>query len=106
MSAVIQRDRALERANEIRSRRFVERRALQALPSTQARERLGRLIVDCPDWLAGMSVHQLVRRAPGVGEATAPRLLALIGVRDFRRAGDLTERQRLALSARLREMSK
>lgn len=101
MSVVEQRSVALGLANEIRSRRFVERRQIRDLPVGEARERLGRLVLDCPAWVATVPIHKLLRWLPRLSEAKSARLLALIEASGFRSVGELTVRQRELLAVYL-----
>lgn len=101
-----QRLRALRRGNEIRRRRAVERDTIKAMPDSKAWTAVGRLIVDCPDWLCSIPVHVLLRWAPGVGTFHAQQILQdrglqVRGVRGTRHLGDLTEGGRKLLAQRL-----
>ncbi len=101
MSAVVQRTEALQRANEIRHRRSVERRELRALGVGQAIARLGELLLDCPDWLSTVPVGAALCWLPHWGPSRATRLLAPTGVRGARLIGELTDRQRRLLARSL-----
>ena len=89
-----QRDAALSRARALNSERKEIRDQLQ-----QGRLSLAQALAQDGEAVRGMRVATVVRALPGVGAATARRLMATAGIDGGRRVGGLTAGQRERLSA-------
>ena len=88
---------ALERANEVRVARAELKRKI-ATGETSVSEIVG----DPPSHAASMSIADLLMSQKWWGRTRARRLLLSSGVGEETEIGDLTERQRAAMTARLR----
>jgi hypothetical protein len=93
-----QRLAALERANEIRSRRAAWKRDVKA-----GRCRVGVVLAVTPWWMESMRVLDVLLSVPGVGHVKATRWLKLAGVSSRRSVGGLSLRQRAELVGLLGE---
>ena len=91
-----QRRRALQRANEIRSRRAELKRRMKA--GTQP---VVPLIVDPPDYLATAKVWDVLIAVPKWGRVKVNRLLMVHRISPSKTVGGLSERQRRALASAL-----
>lgn len=98
-----QPQRALERANIIRSRRSAFHEEVRHLPEAEGRALVADAFVRCEWWLASADVLSVLTWAPGVGPQAAGRLYARTGLRGVRRVGELTPRLRVLLADALRE---
>lgn len=106
MSAAAQtaRDRARQRANEVRSARADLKRRIAAdqidLPGLL--EAVGpRSLAE--QTMGGMRVVELVRAVPGIGEVTAERILQDSRIYARQRVDELTPKLRRGLAARIRK---
>lgn len=100
----VQHLEALEHANRVRYRRAEIRRRARAAGPDGGRAVVAGLLED-PEacgLVATLPVLRLLTWAPRLGPKAAVRLLREVGVvGELRRVGQLTDRQRLALAARL-----
>lgn len=94
--SLVQRLHALERANEIRSKRARLKRDLKA-----KRRQLAPLVERPPDWLETAYVFDLLLAVPKVGRVKANRMLVAERISQSKTVGGLSERQRQALVTRL-----
>lgn len=93
--------RALQLANEVRSRRARARRELRKLGENSARAEVGRLLVACPDWLRTVPVHVLICWVPRMGPSRSRQLLASKGSYGVKLVGNLTGQQRRVIARAL-----
>lgn len=91
-----QRMMALERANEIRTRRSRLKREIAA-GRVMARD----VLLDPPWWADTMKVVDLLLAVPKVGRVKVDRTLFRCRVSPSKTLGDLSERQRFELAAHL-----
>jgi hypothetical protein len=91
-----QRLLALERANEIRRARAQLKQHLAA-----GRLSAAQVILDCPLEASSWPVAQLLASQPGWGSAKCGTFLARNQISEVKAIGELTERQRQLLAARL-----
>ena len=89
-----QRMEALERANDIRSRRAQLKRDLKA-----GRRVVVDLVVAPPEFTDTMKIFDLLLAAPKVGRVKANKWLARARVSPSKTLGGLSDRQRLELVA-------
>ena len=94
--SLAQRLEALERANEIRSRRAEMKRDLKA-----GREPILPLLIDPPDWLLTMKVIELLLAMPKVGRVKADKVLKRHEISPSRTVGGISPRQRNELISAL-----
>lgn len=87
--SLIQRMDALQRANEIRTRRARLKRDLKA-----GRARLEPLVLDPPDYLLTARLFELLLALPKWGRVKVNRLLTVSRVSPSKTLGGLSERQR------------
>lgn len=85
---------ALERANRIRLARAELKRDVAA-----GRRTVAAVLLDVPECAAGMTAYDLLRAQRQWGRSRTLRLLGLAAVRESRRVGDLTDRQRETIAA-------
>jgi len=101
---------ALEGANATRLARAAQKRRLAtAVDADSARALAADLVVDTPEELVTIAVHELLLSCRQVGERVVAELLALAGLRGHEKVGDgtakyghLTPRQRAVLADVLR----
>ena len=91
-----QRTAALNRANEIRTRRAQLKRDLKA-----GRTSIATLLLDPPSWLQTAKVLDLLLAVPKVGRVKATKMLDSCRVSPSKTFGGLTDRQRAELASRL-----
>lgn len=89
--------RALERANEIRSKRAQLKRDLKA-----GKTRIDTLLLDPPDWVQSAKVFDMILAVPKYGRVKANRILQQCRISPSKTIGGLSERQRGELVAHLR----
>lgn len=89
---LLQRLRALERANEIRSRRAQLKRDLKA-----GRESLISLLLDPPAFLETAKVVDVMLAAPMLGRVKVNKFLSTCRISPSKTLGGLTQRQRVEL---------
>lgn len=87
--SVAQRMEALERANEIRSRRAVLKRDLKA-----GRQPIYELLLDPPDYVQTCKVFDLLLAVPKYGRVKVSKVLAVCRISPSKTVGGLSERQR------------
>lgn len=95
--SLAQRMEALQRANDIRSRRAQLKRDLKA-----GRESVERLVADPPEWAETMKVWDALMATPKWGRVKVNRALAWMRISPSRTLGGLSARQRGELLALLR----
>jgi hypothetical protein len=93
----LQRMEALQRANEIRSRRAQVKRDLRAGKIT-----IDRLLVDPPEFLETAKVVDMLLATPKVGRVKANKILQQCRISPSKTVGGLSERQRTELVELLR----
>lgn len=96
ISAEPQHMRALERANKVRLARADLKRRVAA-----GKVRAVDIIVDCPWESQSMKISDLLLSQRRWGKTRCRKFLLHIGLSENKPIGDLTERQRMALSALL-----
>lgn len=89
--------RALERANEIRSKRAQLKRDLKA-----GKTRIDTLLLDPPEWVQSAKVFDMILAVPKYGRVKANRILQQCRISPSKTIGGLSERQRGELVAHLR----
>lgn len=89
--------RALERANEIRTRRAQLKRDLKA-----GKVKIETLLLDPPDWMASAKVVDMILAVPKYGRVKANRVLNQCRISPSKTIGGLSQRQRAELVALLR----
>jgi hypothetical protein len=87
---------ALDRANDVRSRRALVKRELGA-----GTLRIVDLLADPPGCVDTAKVRQLLLALPGFGPVKVRRLLAQCGIAEAKTVAGLTDRQRGVLIKRL-----
>ena len=91
-----QRIDALNRANEVRTRRAQLKRDLKA-----GRVSIGTLLLDPPSWLETAKVLDMLLALPQIGRVKATKTLDSCRVSPSKTFGGLTDRQRAELAGRL-----
>ncbi len=89
--------RALERANQIRTRRAQLKRDLKA-----GKVKIEALLLDPPDWIASAKVFDMILAVPKYGRVKANRVLNHCRISPSKTISGLSERQRAELVAMLR----
>jgi 23S rRNA A1618 N6-methylase RlmF len=92
-----QRMTALQRANEIRSKRAELKREIKA-----GRTRVRAVLLEPPDYMESMKVFDLILCAPKYGRVKVNNILALCRISPSKTLGGLSERQRAELHGMLR----
>lgn len=92
-----QRLRALEMANEIRTRRAQLKRDLKA-----GRQRIDLLLLAPPEWLDSAKVFDIILAVPKYGRVKVNRILNQCRISPSKTISGLSERQRAELVALLR----
>ncbi|HSW79016.1 MAG TPA: integration host factor, actinobacterial type [Candidatus Babeliales bacterium] len=96
-----QRMQALKKANDIRIRRAMLKKGLQALPNARLRRAAVRaIIVKPPDYVGSMQVCDLLKALPGFGKVKAGRILSQCRISQSKTFGGLSNRQRKELLAK------
>jgi hypothetical protein len=90
--------RALEQANRVRLARAELKRQVAAQATTVA-----DVILDCPWEAESMALSDLLMSQRRWGRARCRRVLLSLGLPENKQIGTLTDRQRTALAATLRE---
>lgn len=90
-----QRLAALERANEIRTRRAQLKRDVRAGIPFMA------LVWEPPDWLLTMQVYDLLLAVPKLGKRKAEQIMRRLRISHQKTVGGLSERQRVDLLSEL-----
>jgi hypothetical protein len=89
--------RALEMANDIRSRRAQLKRDLKA-----GKVKIDILLLDPPGWLGSAKVFDIILAVPKYGRVKVNRILNGCRISPSKTIGGLSERQRAELVAQLR----
>ncbi len=92
-----QRMDALQRANEIRSRRAQLKRDLKA-----GRASIHNLLLDPPEWVETAKVFDMLLAVPKYGRVKANKILTTCRISPSKTIGGLSQRQRDELVASLR----
>jgi hypothetical protein len=95
--SLVQRMEALQRANDIRSRRAQLKRDLKA-----GRSPIHELLLDPPDYLQTAKVFDLLLAVPKYGRVKVNKILSQCRISPSKTLGGLSERQRGELVALLR----
>ncbi len=95
--SLVQRMEALQRANDIRSRRAQLKRDLKA-----GRQPIGELLLKPPDYLQTAKVFDLLLAVPKYGRVKANKILSQCRISPSKTLGGLSERQRDELVALMR----
>lgn len=100
-----QREVALIRANEQRSLGRQWKQQVGSMPARQARQAASRVLLDAPETVGGLTVHQFLVAIPRMGDEKVRRMLSNRAqgwyIWPFRRVRELTLRQRVQLAAEL-----
>ncbi|MGI9557222.1 MAG: integration host factor, actinobacterial type [Solirubrobacterales bacterium] len=91
-----QRMRALQRANEIRSRRAKLKRDLKA-----GKAKIETLLLDPPEYVLSAKVFDMILAVPKFGRVKANRILTQCRISPSKTIGGLSERQRAEVVAQL-----
>ncbi len=94
--SLVQRLEALQRANDIRSRRAQLKRDLKA-----GRTSIADLLLDPPDYVQTAKVFDLLLAVPKYGRVKVTKILSLCRISPSKTLGGLSERQRGELVALL-----
>jgi hypothetical protein len=89
--------RALEMANEIRTKRAQLKRDLKA-----GKVKIDALLLDPPEWLDSAKVFDIILAVPKYGRVKVNRILNQCRISPSKTIGGLSERQRAELVALLR----
>jgi hypothetical protein len=89
--------RALEMANEIRTKRAQLKRDLKA-----GKVKIDALLLDPPEWLGSAKVFDIILAVPKYGRVKVNRILNQCRISPSKTIGGLSERQRAELVALLR----
>lgn len=92
-----QRLRALQKANDIRTRRARLKRDLKA-----GKARVESLLLDPPEYVLSAKVIDMILAVPKFGRVKANRILGLCRISPSKTIGGLSERQRAELVTQLR----
>ncbi len=95
--SLLQRMDALQRANEIRSRRAELKRDLKA-----GRQSINQLLLDPPEYLATAKVFDMLLAVPKYGRVKVNKILNQCRISPSKTIGGLSERQRTELVSLLR----
>ncbi|HWE14554.1 MAG TPA: integration host factor, actinobacterial type [Solirubrobacteraceae bacterium] len=95
--SLMQRMEALQRANDIRSRRAQLKRDLKA-----GRQPIHELLLEPPDYLQTAKVFDLLLAVPKYGRVKVNKILSQCRISPSKTLGGLSERQRGELVALLR----
>ena len=89
--------RALELANEIRTKRAQLKKDLKG-----GKVKIDRLLLDPPDWLGSAKVFDIILAVPKYGRVKVNRVLNQCRISPSKTIGGLSERQRAELVTLLR----
>jgi hypothetical protein len=95
--SLVQRMDALQRANEIRTRRAQLKRDLKA-----GRAKIDHLLLDPPDYLETAKVFDMLLAVPKYGRVKVNKILTTCRISPSKTIGGLSERQRTELVELLR----
>lgn len=89
--------RALQRANDIRTRRAQLKRDLKA-----GKANVDRLLLDPPEWVESAKVFDMILAVPKYGRVKANKILGQCRISPSKTIGGLSQRQRAELVQMLR----
>ncbi|MDQ3729512.1 MAG: hypothetical protein M3355_07980 [Actinomycetota bacterium] len=89
--------RALQRANDIRTRRAQLKRDLKA-----GKTNVDRLLLDPPEWVESAKVFDMILAVPKYGRVKANKILGQCRISPSKTIGGLSQRQRAELVQMLR----
>jgi hypothetical protein len=92
-----QRMKALNRANEIRTKRAQLKRDLKA-----GKMKVEKLLLDPPDWVLSAKAFDMILAVPKYGRVKANKILNVCRISPSKTIGGLSERQRAELVSMLR----
>jgi hypothetical protein len=95
--SLLQRMEALQRANDIRTRRAQLKRDLKA-----GRVSIQQLLLDPPRWVETAKVFDMLLAVPKYGRVKVNRILSQCRISPSKTIGGLSERQRTELVGQLR----
>ena len=95
--SLVQRMEALQRANEIRTRRAQLKRDLRA-----GRASIHHLLTEPPDWVETAKVFDMLLAVPKYGRVKVNKILQQCRISPSKTIGGLSERQRAELVSMLR----
>ncbi len=95
--SLVQRMDALNKANEIRTRRAQLKRDLKA-----GRASIHRLLLEPPEWIETAKVLDMLLAVPKYGRVKANKILTQCRISPSKTIGGLSERQRAELVHQLR----
>lgn len=95
--SLVQRMEALQRANEIRTRRAQLKRDLRA-----GRSSIHSLLLEPPDWVETAKVFDMLLAVPKYGRVKVNKILQQCRISPSKTIGGLSERQRAELVGMLR----
>jgi hypothetical protein len=95
--SLVQRMDALQRANEIRTRRAQLKRDLKG-----GRQSIDKLLLDPPEWTETAKVFDMLLAVPKYGRVKANRILNVCRISPSKTIGGLSQRQRTELVTMLR----
>ena len=95
--SLVQRMEALQRANDIRTRRAQLKRDLKA-----GRRSIQMLLLDPPEWVETAKVFDMLLAVPKYGRVKVNKILGQCRISPSKTIGGLSERQRSELIAMLR----
>ena len=89
--------KALNRANEIRTKRAQLKRDLKA-----GKVKVEKLLLDPPDWVLSAKAFDMILAVPKYGRVKANKILNVCRISPSKTIGGLSERQRAELVSMLR----
>ena len=89
--------KALNRANEIRTKRAQLKRDLKA-----GKTKVEQLLMDPPDWVESAKAFDMILAVPKYGRVKANKILTQCRISPSKTIGGLSERQRAELVSMLR----
>lgn len=95
--SLVQRMEALQRANEIRTKRAQLKRDLRA-----GRASVHQLLLEPPDWVETAKVFDMLLAVPKYGRVKVNKILQQCRISPSKTIGGLSERQRTELVSMLR----
>jgi hypothetical protein len=95
--SLVQRMEALQRANEIRTKRAQLKRDLRA-----GRASVHKLLLEPPDWVETAKVFDMLLAVPKYGRVKVNKILQQCRISPSKTIGGLSERQRTELVSMLR----
>jgi S13-like protein len=95
--SLVQRMEALERANQIRTRRAQLKRDLKA-----GKVKIEKLLLDPPEYVMSAKAFDMILAVPKYGRVKANKILSQCRISPSKTIGGLSERQRAELVTQLR----